>query len=406
MKTSTQTFASPLAAFALVAACNAFGCNGQIDSHVPDIPVSEPGPVEQHSSFDPADLDAETTLAYLNKIAPPMVGRVLAKSETDMVTARGGAAIEDVVRGFTQDPGFVRAARTIVEQKLNVSGNDGDIDFDLPGNIVVHAVKNGLPWSTILTADTCYDASDAPIACDSGAPYVAGVLTTRGYLKSRASRFNLTRSSTLMRAFACRGYPQEDSLQPRIDIERLIPMFRALTPAEQTEEKAKGGFGNGEGCYTCHGQFSLHAQLFVKFDQDGVYHPEADGIQDPTGELGRSTHGLMASHLDDPNEAKSEESAIFGQPVANLAEAAKVIAANPVFPECAVRNILEYSLLIQNPDKNVNPALLKAVANEAKSFDADPTFDDLVIATFTAPGVIEGVLANLNGTDDDGEEQP
>lgn len=388
-----------LTVLSLGAASIVSGCDGQIESHPSDAPASEPAPsTGATTNLDVASLDADTTLTYLNKIAPPLVGRVLTASEAEAVKNGGGKAIEDVVRGFTQDPAFVRAARTLVEQKLSVSGQKGDIDFDLPGNIVEHAVKNGLPWSTILTADTCYDRSDKPIACDSGAPYVAGVLTTRGYLKSRASRFNLTRASTLLRAFACRGYPQEDTLQPRIDRERLIPMFRAMNPSEQTEEKAKGGFGNGEACFTCHGQFSLHAQLFVKFDQDGLYQPTADGIQDPDGELGRSLNGLMASHLDDPDEAKNEKSSFFGEDVDDLAGAAKVLSKNPVFAECAVRNVLEYSLLIQNPDKNVNPLLLQSVANEAKAIDADPTFDDIVIATFTAPGVVEGVLANLDGT--------
>ena len=81
-----------------------------------------------------------------------------------------------------------------------------------------------------------------------------------------------------MRAFACRTYPMERDLQPPLEADLLIPMFRAETPEEQTVAEATNGFGNGFGCYSCHSQFGAHAQLFVKFDTSGVWHADADGL--------------------------------------------------------------------------------------------------------------------------------
>jgi hypothetical protein len=257
-------------------------------------------------------------------------------------------------------------------------------------------VANDRPWSELLTSETCYDAEDQAIECDSGAPYTAGVLTTRGYLMSRASRFNLTRSSTLMRGFLCVGYPQDVGLQPRIEKDRLIPMFQAETAEEQTVEEAKSGFGNGAGCFTCHSQFSLHAQMFVKFDEQGLWQEAADGIQDPEGELGRSLNGLMASHLADPAEAREETSQFLGQEVANLAEAAKVLVEHPLFLGCAARNALEYGLMLDT-SVDIDPDLLERIGEAASASDSDPTFGSIFVATFIDPDIVRATVVSLTG---------
>ena len=232
----------------------------------------------------------------------------------------------------------------------------------------------------------------APRACDTGAPFGAGVLATRAYLIARASRFNLTRSSALMKNFACQVYPQDDALQPRIDKARLIPMFRAEKPEEQPDERAKSGFGNGFACYGCHGQFSLHAQLFVKFDSVGRYVAEASGLQDPQGELGRSVNGLMASHLENPTEAALERSNMFGQEVQNLSDAARVMAQEQTFVPCAARRFLDFVLAAPYGAIDYEPALFEEVAITAGS---DPMLTQIVQALLTHPVVVQSVASSL-----------
>ncbi len=339
-------------------------------------------------------LSPEVVESYLNKLAPPVVGRVLTRQERASITATGGSAIGPIVSAWLAEPGFAQAARRFVELGLQVSGQKSDVDFDLPGNLVQYVVTNARPWSEILTSETCYDASLQPMACDTGAPFTAGVLTTRAYLIARASRFNLTRSSALMKNFACQVYPQGPDLQPLIDKPRLIPMFQATTAEEQTDERAKSGFGNGLGCYGCHGQFSLHAQLYVKFNTIGKWVANADGIQDPVGELGRSVNGLMASHLKDAAEASSERSNMFGQPVNNLAEAAAVIASQSTFAPCAAQRFLDYTLGVSNGAIEYDPQLFEEVVLSAP---ADPTLQQLVMGLFTHPTVITSVTASLTG---------
>lgn len=346
---------------------------------------------------DVANLSALQAEAYLGKVAPPVVGRVLSAEERAQIAAEGGAAIGKVVPAWLDEPGFVQAARRFVELGLQVSGQLNGVDFDLPGNLVEHVVKSKRPWSEVLTSESCYDAQLEPIACDTGAPFTAGVLTTRAYLIARSSRFNLTRSSALMKNFACQVYPQAEELQPKILKERLIPMFQANTPEEQTDDRAKSGFGNGIGCYGCHGQFSLHAQLYVKFDDTGLYVPDATGLQDPDGELGRSFDGLMASHLENPAEAASERSNMFGQEVDNLQAAAKIVAGQSTFAPCAARRFLDFTLGVQNGAIDYDAAIFEQVVSKARVEHSDPTLQAIVLNLLTHPSVVLSITESLSG---------
>ena len=350
-------------------------------------------------SADIKSVTAVQTEVYLSKLAPAVVGRVLSAAERATIATDGGAAIEPTVAAWVKEPGFAAVARQFIEQSLSVSGQKNDVDFGTPGNLAVYLVQNNRPWSEILTSTSCYDGALKPIACDSGAPYTAGVLTTRAFLISRASRFNLTRSSALMKNFACRLYPIEETLQPRIDKTRLIPMFAAtnLMQAAAADNRAASGFGNGEGCYTCHGQFSLHAQLYVKFNSSGLWQAAADGIQDPMGELGRSLNGLMASHLQNPAEAKSEASSMFGKPVNNLADAAKVVAASPTFDECAAHRFLDFSLGLAYGTIEYDTHLFPAIADSARVASSDPSFSQIVQALYTNPVVVHSIISSLTG---------
>lgn len=357
-----------------------------------------PGSMQPIAVADPiAKLSALQTETYLSKIAPPIVGRVLTPQERTAIAAQGGKVIGTTVAAWLEEPGFVESARRFMELGLQVSGQINGVDFELPGNLVEYVVSNKRPWSEVLTSESCYDASLQPIACDTGAPFTAGVLTTRAYLISRASRFNLTRSSALMKNFACQVYPQDETLQPKIVRERLIPMFQANSVEEQTDDRAKSGFGNGFGCYACHGQFSLHAQLYVKFDKTGLYVPEANGGQDPEGELGRSLDGLMASHLTDPIEAASERSNMFGQEVENLRAAAKVVASQSTFAPCAAQRFLDFTLGVQTGAIMYDPTIFEQVVSKAQAEQVDPTLQGIVLNLLTHPSVVLSITESLTG---------
>jgi hypothetical protein len=395
-----------LVSVALMLGCNSGPAGAPLGTFEPSDTRSadEPTP-DEGTPFSPdqplvdevAELSASQTEQYLGKIAPPVVGRVLTADERASIAQQGGKAIDAIVTAWLAEPGFVASARRFVELGLQVSGQLNGVDFDLPGNLVEYVITNARPWSEILTSSNCYDASLRLTACDSGAPFTAGVLTTRAYLIARASRFNLTRSSALMKNFACQVYPQAQTLQPMIARDRLIPMFQAQTAEEQTDERAKSGFGNGLGCYSCHGQFSLHAQLYVKFDKTGLYRPDATGIQDPDGELGRSLDGLMASHLKDPAEASSERSNMFGQDVDDLAAAAKVVATQATFAPCAARRFLDYTLGVQNGAIEYDPALFEQVVSKAQIEQTDPTLQSIVLSLLTHPTVVASISESLTG---------
>ena len=354
--------------------------------------------------------------AYLSSIAPILVSRTLSSEEQATIdqAAQGGdpwAAVDTVLAGWADDPVLAEAAREMIQTRLSVSGASAEINFELPGNLAAYTVANRLPWSTLVTADYCVGDDLAQIDCDSGAPYSAGILTTRAFLKARASRFNLTRASTMMNTFACQHYPLADAIEPRIPRERLRTMFKADSPEEQEDPQAAGAFGNGFACYSCHGQFAWHAQLFVQFDDQGLFRADATGLQDPEGELGRAVGGLYASHLETPAEAAVPSSQMLGQPVADLREAGAVLAASPQLAACTTQGVLEYVVGLEQGTE-VDPSLIGEIAGGLTP--AEATFADYVIAVFTSRRVIDAVVRSFHAPaqppDDDappaGEDPP
>lgn len=361
-------------------------------SPVPEVPTPEV-PTEQPNTTLPS-LTGDQAVFYMRSIVQMLAGRPLESHEVQGLQTQGAAAIPAILEAWTREAGFVENTRYMMAQKLKASGERDGIDFEAPGRLVAHVVSNDLPFSEVITADYCIATDGSQTACDSGAPYNAGVLTTRAFLAGNAGRFNLGRASRLMKVFSCRAYPMEDTLQPYLPREVLIPMFRASTVEEQTVEEAKGAFGNGDACYACHGQFSAHSQFFVKFDQTGLWRAEATGLQDPEGELGRSFGGLMTSHMDDPSAAAFEGSKMFGQDVNDLRGAAQVMTQNGAFVQCMVRNAIEHTFgMTDTAAEAIDRQLLAAVSNRVTQAGThDPTWAEIVKTTFADPRVIQVVL--------------
>jgi hypothetical protein len=350
----------------------------------------------------------EDAREYLAIIAPLVVGRLLDAEEDNLIYHFGAEAIVPIVESWVTEPAFAESVRMLMQVKLAASGNKDGVDFELPGNLAAHLARNDRPYSELLTADYCVDGAGTPIPCDTGAPYQAGVLTTRAYLMATASRFNLRRARRMMFIFACSTYPMDELLQPRINKDYLIPMFRAETADEQTVPEAANGFGNGAACYSCHGQFSAHAQLFVRFAQDGLWHADATGLQDPENELGRSINGLYTSHFVSPLAAPQEISQMFNEPVSTLVDAARVLATGPKFTSCAARNVLEYSFGMSETEALlIEQALLDDLAVRAEARDqrlrpdatGGPTFGDLFVVALTHPRVLQAVIGAPLGDD-------
>jgi len=372
----------------------------------PQASTSTTGATTDGASDDEPDLSelgysADDAREYLASIAPMVVGRLLSPDEDNLIHHFGADAIVPIVEAWVSEPAFADSARAMLQVKLAASGSKDGIDFELPGNLAAHLARSDRPYSELLTAPYCVDPGGAEIPCDTGAPYAAGVLTTRAYLIANASRFNLRRARRMMFIFTCSTYPMDPAVQPRIAKDTLIPMFRAMTKEEQTVPEAANGFGNGSACYSCHGQFSAHAQLFVRFSQDGLYHPEATGLQDPENELGRSINGLYTSHFVDPAAASLEISQVYNQLVDSLVDAGRVLAESPPFYPCAARNVLEYSFGMSEAEAvDIDPKLLAELTARAHARDlrlrgdaaAGPTFGDLFVVALTHPRVLQVVI--------------
>jgi len=357
-------------------------------------PTPPPAPIDPLAATSAAEAQD-----YLRFLSSRIERRPLVREELQRIEAEGTAAIAPIVEGWLRSPAFVLAARDMLEHLLKTSGRLDDIDYDLPGNLAAHLARNDLPYSQLLTAQACYDHEGAVIECDTEAPFKAGVLTTRAYLAANASRFNLRRATTLMRVFACKTYPMDQVLQPPIEKDELIPMFRASTPEEQVVEEAQNGFGNGFGCYTCHSQFAAHAQLYVKFDSSGLWRSFAHGLQNEVGELGRSIGRFYASHFVRPERSEDETGVMYGREVANLSEAARVLVADDGFVPCAVRRAFEYGFdLDETTSALTDPFVYTNIADGLRAAGhGDPTFAELFAAVLTDPVVIRAVIDQRRG---------
>lgn len=372
------------------------------DAGEPPRDTEDDEPATEESSGGPAvpemrePLTSAQVAVYLGRLAPVLAGRSLTYEENHTLETNGEDAIAALIGQWVSEPGFAEAMRDMVSTDLSVSGERDGVDFELPGNLVAHLVRDALPWSTVLTADYCVDAAGEMTECDTGAPYEAGVLGTRAFLISNKGRFNLGRAKKMLEAFACRGYPMEADIQIPLEKDILIPMFRAVTAEEQTVEEAEGGFGNGAGCYTCHAQFGAHAQLFVKFDDAGLWQGSADGLQDPTGELGRSRNGLYASHFDDPSAARSEFTWMFGQEVGNVRDATEVLTDSALFKECTAQNLIAYAFGLESgTSQQIDHHLVRALGAELDAISDAPTLQEIVVTVFTHEDVVHAAIAGI-----------
>ncbi|MBL8949359.1 MAG: hypothetical protein JNK82_01185 [Myxococcaceae bacterium] len=332
-----------------------------------------------------AQVPAAEALAFARSVAPMLVGRALTPAERSELDAGGAVALRTMLERWVEEPAFAETARDFISVKLKASGASANLDGSLPGNLAAYLVKNKRPHAELITSPVCRDRMGTAIACDSGAPFGAGVLTTRVFLANNAGRFNLKRARTVLMTFACSDYPLTQALQPSLQRAQLIELFQNDKPPDGTS----GAFGNGHACYTCHSQFGAHAQPFVKFDSDGRWQADATGLQLPGGEQGRSTGKLFTSHMADEAAAKSEASQYFGQPVADLAGEAKVLSEHPLYLECAVRSVFGYVLSLSGSEANALPYdVISEIVSEAKSREPEPSFARLVVEAFSHPSVV------------------
>lgn len=349
------------------------------------------------NTFKPTPAQAQMYMGY---IGPALLGRTLSDAENTRISTEGGASIKPLLEAWFIEPGFAEAVRGLMETRLSASGKLGMVDYNLAGYLVRHIVANKLPWSQVLTSTSYYDENDAATGNDTGAPYSAGVLTTRGFLAGNEGRFNLSRAHTMLKTFMCRDYPHEPTLQPPVEAMKLKLMFRATSADDQKVAEAAGGFGNGLACYSCHGQFSLHAQPFVKFDKMGNYKADATGLQSMTGQLGEGENSTAASHWDAAEFAGLESSDWFGNTVANLAEAGAAVSKHEKFRECTLQQVLDLAIGL-NPAYDtgikglkVDPTFLASVAKSVSDKNPDPAIQDLAVAILSEPQVI---ATTING---------
>lgn len=322
--------------------------------------------------------DKPQALSYMSFLSVRLVGRSLNTTEINLLKAEGSKAFTSIVGNWVNEAGFAASMQIYTDTLMGTSGVSTAGDFNLPGYLAKDIVLKKKPYSELLTAQSCVNSTGQPIACDTQAPFTAGVLTTKAFLVTYKGAYNISRAGKLLKKFTCSSYPLSEADEPRLTQEELITQFAT--------QAGKITFGNGNNCYSCHSQFGLHTQFFVKFDTNGVYKSIANGLQNTSTAVtdGFSTNSTYTSHLKSPARAQDESSRIFGRTARNLAEAAKIIVEHPRFKTCAVQNLMKYSLRLSDQDlASVNVALFEEIAKSAMLINTDPHFSDLVKSIVT-----------------------
>ncbi|MES3038866.1 MAG: hypothetical protein V4736_13235 [Bdellovibrionota bacterium] len=327
-----------------------------------------------------AQTENEKALSYLSYMSSQIVGRPLNSSEINLLKGQGPAAFDQIITTWTSDAAFTIRVQKYVENLVRANGETAGTNYNLPGWLGKALAANRRPYKELLTSTTCYSQAGQAIPCDTNAPFTAGVLTTKAYLSIYKGAYNISRAGKIIREYLCTDYPLSDAEEPRLEITDMIPQF-ATTAGKIT-------FGNGNNCYMCHSQFGLHAQLFVKFDLNGVYQPGATGVQAIGATDGFSANSTLTSHLIDPNRASNEQTRILGQSVSNLAEAARVVTESPRFLPCAAKNMMRYFLRLSDPNlASVKPEVFTQIVTAAKVKNPEPGFAELIHAILIDPSV-------------------
>lgn len=324
--------------------------------------------------------DADQAVSYLSLFSTQIVHRPLTAAEVTQVRSQGSAAFGTIIARWFLEPEFINSSQIFVENLMRTNGVSETTDYNLPGNLGRDIARRNRPYTDLITANTCVNAAGNNMACDTTAPFTAGVLTTKAFLSTAKGAYNISRAGRMMDKFLCTTYPLAEIDEPKLQVNQLIDQFATQNGAIT--------FGNGNNCYSCHSQFGLHAQFFVKFNLNGVYVANANGLQNPAATDGFSTNGLATSHLRTPASAESESSRILGQNAANLSEAARIIAQSSRFLPCAVKSMMQHYMRLNTQSAaSIKPDLYNELARVARLQQPAPSISHLLTAIITSPDI-------------------
>jgi hypothetical protein len=172
-----------------------------------------------------AQSEGDQALSYMAYLSSQIVHRPLTAAETSSLRTGGRQAIRSVAQGWVSEAAFQDSAQQYIETLMMASGTLDGVDYSLPGYLGRDIARRTRPYADLLRATSCVNRAGQNIACDTGAPYAAGILTTRAYMASTKGAYNIARASKMMRRFLCTEYPLPEVEEPKLAAADLIPQF-------------------------------------------------------------------------------------------------------------------------------------------------------------------------------------
>lgn len=289
-------------------------------SNTPDSATPTPTPTEPFTNEDYS--------AALRVASYRLRGRLPDVADKDAVLASGKVAYEPLIDKYldpAQNPFLIPQMRGFYDAIFLMGGGmiDG-VNFNEPANLALLGLRDGAPWSDVITNTSCYNDFFQPVACSSNTPstHAAGALTTQAFLKKfgEPDTLNFRRMSLVHQVFNCGIYadPEDGAKWGRSNIPAeewpcnvgtdgvaqwvagsgctcpvsvpanpalvcsgddyldpsLIPSANdpSIAPVKRVSKKYQGlQLGLNLACQHCHGSLLPRRFVFTPFDEEGHF---------------------------------------------------------------------------------------------------------------------------------------
>ncbi len=254
------------------------------------------------------------------------------------------ATYEQQIDALLADPRFT--AR-MIKWWQDTMRQGGGADNNKPSRntapvFAARVMVEGKPYTDLFTAatNTCptYDGATNTFAdgdCNNGVTTHAGVLTNPGVMMQFFSNMAFRRVRWVQEVFACTKFPAEYAVQPT-----------QINGADYTGPWAFGSIATSPidfqdtssvVCANCHVTINRIAPLFANFNADGQW-MDTSQVVTPTVPDPLTTE---LSHWLNPGETTAWR---INNPVKDLPELGKAMAADPDIAECAVARMYNFAM--------------------------------------------------------------
>jgi hypothetical protein len=244
-------------------------------------------------------------------------------------------------------------------------GGNGKPSRNTAATLAARVIAEGRPFTDLLTSpkNNCptYDEGKNQFAdgeCNNGVPVEAGVLTNPGIQMQFYSNMAMRRTRWVQEIFVCTKFPAEYSAKAvkKGNGDYTSPWaFESIATAPVNFQDTSSVV-----CANCHTTMNHIAPLLGHFDENGMWSADIKVVTPSTPD----PIATKMEHWLQPGEVTSWRNK---QPVADLAEMGKAMAADPDIADCAVTRAYNFVMSkedVVNDLATIPPEVLDPVVKQ------------------------------------------